>query len=67
MASGGGNNNTFPVGDHALYLWNLTTSDNMLILKGHQDHITTLGWSNDGLYIHTCSRDGTLRIWGITH
>jgi WD40 repeat protein len=65
LASGGGNNNIFPKGDNALYLWSLTTFDNMLILKGHQDHIATLDWSNDGLYIHTCSHDGTLRIWGI--
>lgn len=39
------------------------SGDELQVLRGHRDRITSLAYSANGLLLASCSFDGTLRIW----
>jgi len=49
--------------DTTVRIWNATSGENVLILRGHEQPITSAVFSPDGLQIASGSDDGTIRIW----
>jgi WD40 repeat protein len=56
-------------GDGLMYIWGDTRTTEFVTttpskrLQGHDDHIGSVSWSSNGMYIASVSRDGTVRIW----
>ena len=44
-------------------LWDASTGDELLSLKGHKDAIRSVDFSHDGLRIVPGSYDGAARVW----
>jgi WD40 repeat protein len=44
-------------------IWNIKTGRSLFELKGHADWILSVGWSPNGKYVATASRDQTIKIW----
>lgn len=49
--------------DLSVKVWDLSTKQLCLTLKGHSDQILTMAWSPDGRYLATVSKDQKLRIY----
>jgi eukaryotic-like serine/threonine-protein kinase len=47
-------------------VWDLTTGQETLTLKGHTSMVTNLAFSPDGHRLITASADMTVRIWDAT-
>jgi WD40 repeat protein len=47
----------------ALLVWNADSMGAPIVLRGHEDYITSAAWSPDGKRIVTTSSDGTARLW----
>lgn len=52
-------------GDEIGYLWSVSSGLQLATLSGHTDSITSLQFSNDGLYLASAGMDGLVRIWKI--
>lgn len=48
-----------------VYLWNLSTKQQIRILRGHTGKITSISFSSNGNYMATASYDNSLRVWNI--
>ena len=46
-------------------LWDFSTQQNILTLKGHQHKITDISFSPDGQKIATASEDDTVKLWNL--
>jgi eukaryotic-like serine/threonine-protein kinase len=45
-------------------VWDATSGQEILTLKGHTDDVWSVAFSADGLRIASASRDGTVKVWG---
>lgn len=52
-------------GDEMGYLWSVTSGEKLATLSGHTDSITSIQFSNDGLYLATAGMDGLVRVWKV--
>jgi WD40 repeat protein len=50
----------------AIKVWDLTTSQETLTLKGHTRTVTGLAFDSDGHRLISGSADGTVRFWNAT-
>ncbi|HEY7309887.1 MAG TPA: serine/threonine-protein kinase [Gemmataceae bacterium] len=50
-------------GRHEVKLWNVSTGEEVLTLKGHTDDIIRIVFSADGRFLASASADGTVRTW----
>lgn len=53
------------VHDAEVILWDLASSRSIHHFKGHDDQVTDLAFSPDGLTALSSSRDGSVRLWGL--
>ncbi|XP_029106268.1 coronin-7 isoform X1 [Scleropages formosus] len=49
--------------DMSVRLWNLSSGQEVKVLKGHQDQIFGMAWSPDGQLLATVCKDGKVRIY----
>ena len=52
-------------GDHTIWLWDISSSQSIKSLTGHENAVTTLAFSPDGSRLVSGSLDGTIIVWGI--
>jgi WD40 repeat protein len=50
--------------DH-LYMWDLTTGEQVFDLDGHQERVNVVAFSPDGNYLLSGSDDLTIRVWDV--
>lgn len=48
-----------------VFIWDIITGEIVGTLKGHNDVVSKIRVSNDGLGVSTASRDETIKIWSI--
>nr|CAG8545065.1 2012_t:CDS:2 [Entrophospora candida]CAG8625375.1 592_t:CDS:2 [Entrophospora candida] len=54
--------------DKNIYIWEVDYPDvSPIVLKGHDNEVTSLSWSKDFDIIASCSDDASLRIWRIDY
>ncbi|KAH6888617.1 hypothetical protein B0T10DRAFT_57612 [Thelonectria olida] len=51
-------------GDFTIKIWDLTTGQNVLVLK-HNDIVQSLSWNASGSMLVTTSRDKKVRVWDV--
>jgi WD40 repeat protein len=51
--------------DHNLYLWNLSTGEQIRIFEGHADFVRAVAFSPDGRRAISGSGDGELILWSV--
>jgi WD40 repeat protein len=53
--------------DGTAHVWDLATGQTLIILAGHTERVTSIGWTPlyDGLAAVTTSEDGTVRVWDL--
>lgn len=58
-------NNTLAIGDYdnLIYLWDMNTDMNKIILKGHKDGIASVAFTPDGKKLASSSWDDSIRLW----
>lgn len=58
-------NETLVIGDYdnLIYLWDMRTDRNKIILKGHTDGIASVAFSPDGKKLASSSWDDSIRLW----
>jgi hypothetical protein len=49
--------------DYTAILWDATTGQEIMTLKGHLQEVTAVGFSPDSRFALTGSRDGTAILW----
>ncbi|GFR30150.1 WD repeat-containing protein 3 [Trichonephila clavata] len=49
--------------DHIVRLWDADNFEKIITLRGHQDEITAMSVSPDGMYVVTASKDRSIRTW----
>jgi WD40 repeat protein/serine/threonine protein kinase len=49
--------------DHKVRLWDSNTGQELLILKGHGDHVSSVAFSPDGKRLATGSWDHIVKVW----
>jgi WD40 repeat protein len=49
--------------DTTLRIWDSSTGEELLVLRGHASQVVVGDWSPDGRRIVSSSSDGTTRIW----
>jgi ribosome assembly protein 4 len=50
--------------DRTVIIWNVATCQVQTTICGHLDSVECVKWGGNGL-IYTCSRDRTIKVWGI--
>ena len=50
--------------DGTVKLWDVSTRENIAIVRGHTERITTIALSPDGITLAATLRDWTVRFWG---
>jgi WD40 repeat protein len=53
-------------GDRSVRISDWETGQELLVLKGHLDDISSLAFSPDGKRLVSASRDGTVKVWDAT-
>src|SRR5262249_1133651 len=49
--------------DNTAKVWDADTGDELLTLSGHEEGVSAVAWSSDGLRIATGSADKTAKVW----
>jgi WD40 repeat protein len=49
--------------DGTIELWDLEKAVRLATLRGHREKVNAVGFSHDGQYVMSCSRDRTARAW----
>jgi WD40 repeat protein len=52
--------------DYALKVWDATSGQELLTLKGHADGVSCVAFSPNGKHIVSGGPDGTIKVWGQT-
>ena len=52
--------------DGTTQVWDASTGQETLTLKGHTDNVSSVAFSPDGKRIVSCSFDNTIKIWDAT-
>ena len=65
LASGSGTDKVIPqnAGENVTRIWDLSTGEETLVLRGHRDGVLAVEWSEKGDRIATVSDDRTVRVW----
>lgn len=66
IAAGGGHlsaNSASPPGDGTVAIWDATTGEPLLALRGHKNQVSGAAFSPDGKRIVSASSDGKLKLW----
>jgi WD40 repeat protein len=53
-------------GDDDVRIWDLSTGQVVLTLKGHDDEVNTLAFSPDGYLLVSASADSTVLVWNLS-
>ncbi|XP_067912776.1 coronin-7-like [Heterodontus francisci] len=53
--------------DMTVRIWNLSSGNEEIMLRGHTDQIFSLSWSPDGQQLATVSKDGKVRVYDPRH
>lgn len=48
-----------------VWIWDADTYEQIAVLDGHEDIVTSVSWSPNNLYLGSGSLDGTIRIWNV--
>ena len=51
--------------DGGIWMWEVSTGDELAWLEGHTLSVTGLTFTPDGRALVSSSEDGTLRLWGV--
>ncbi|CAG8575588.1 21554_t:CDS:2 [Gigaspora rosea] len=52
--------------DKCIYMWETDFPDeNPIVLKAHENEVTSLSWSRDLELFASCSDDTSLRLWRV--
>ena len=49
--------------NHSIVIYNYENSKNYMVLKGHNDIISSIEFDSDGKYLVSASADATVRVW----
>jgi WD40 repeat protein len=53
-----------------IYLWDISNEENTIrakvIIKGHEDAVSTIAYSPDGQYLASGSHDKTVKLWNVS-
>ena len=52
-------------GDGTVRLWDATTAEEQLVLRGHTEQVDAVAFSPDGTRLASASSDGELRVWAL--
>jgi WD40 repeat protein len=49
--------------DKTVKVWDAHSGQEVLTLKGHTDHVTSVAFSSDGARLASRDEDGTVKVW----
>ncbi|KAH6907740.1 WD40-repeat-containing domain protein [Coprinopsis sp. MPI-PUGE-AT-0042] len=64
--SSDGVNTAVGLADGSVQIWDLSTGEEVRVLKGHTRDVTGVAYSPDGTHVVSCSQDKPLRLWDVS-